>query len=428
MTAHRILVVAHGHPDFSLGGGETAAYNLFQGYRAHADVEHAWFLARHDRRQGATGQLTPRRTDEYLWQQGIADWFDMRSANVDSMFAGLADLLTRLRPTVVHLHHFAHLGLEVVLAIRRILPDVTILLTLHEMMAICCNDGQMVKPGSLRLCSRESLDDCVQCFPDRTIEAFWLRKHRFRSTFRAIDHFVAPSEFLRQRYIAWGLAPDRITVLENAQVRVADRTPRPLAPGETRNRFGFFGQITPYKGVDVLLAAVASLPAESRRGIVVEIHGANLEGQPEAFRTRVEALRAPLIDEGVLRWVGPYEPAQLGQRMRGVDWVVVPSVWWENSPMVIQEAFMHGRPVIASDIGGPAEKVRDGVDGRHVPVGSIAGWSTALQIAAGESDGWLRLREGIRLPPDATSAADEHVSLMARIGAMSTSVTAATVA
>ena len=76
----------------------------------------------------------------------------------------------------------------------------------------------------------------------------------------------------------------------------------------------------------------------------------------------IDTLRKPLIAEGCLRWVGPYELTELAQRMRKVDWVVVPSIWWENSPMVIQEAFVYGKPVICAGIGGMAEKVRDGVD------------------------------------------------------------------
>jgi len=51
--------------------------------------------------------------------------------------------------------------------------------------------------------------------------------------------------------------------------------------------------------------------------------------------------------------------------MAAVDWVVVPSIWWENSPLVIQEAFAHGRPVICSDIGGMAEKVAHEKNGLH---------------------------------------------------------------
>ena len=56
--------------------------------------------------------------------------------------------------------------------------------------------------------------------------------------------------------------------------------------------------------------------------------------------------------------------------MATVDWIVMPSIWWENSPVVIQEASCIGRPPIVSDIGGMAEKVRDGVDGLHFRAGS----------------------------------------------------------
>ena len=56
--------------------------------------------------------------------------------------------------------------------------------------------------------------------------------------------------------------------------------------------------------------------------------------------------------------------------MRQVDVVLVPSIWWENSPLVIQEALRNGVPILCSDIGGMAEKVRDGIDGMHFPMGN----------------------------------------------------------
>ena len=51
--------------------------------------------------------------------------------------------------------------------------------------------------------------------------------------------------------------------------------------------------------------------------------------------------------------------------MARIDWVVVPSIWWETGPLVVMEAFQYGRPVICSDIGGMSEKVTDGVNGLH---------------------------------------------------------------
>ena len=81
--------------------------------------------------------------------------------------------------------------------------------------------------------------------------------------------------------------------------------------------------------------------------------------------------------------------------MAETDWVVVPSVWWENAPLVIQEAFQHGRPVIASDIGGMAEHVRDGVDGLHFRAGDHEALARTLGNAAADPALWERLRDGI---------------------------------
>ena len=409
---HRILVMAHAHPDFSLGGGEIAAYNLYKAYRQQEGVEEAWFLARADRGRGATGAISLRRPNEYLWEQSVRDELRMKAAAPGALSTYFADLIRALKPTVVHTHHYAHLGLEYLRVIKQVDPSIRIMMTLHEYMAICRNNGQMIKTGSFKLCSRESYDECRQCFPQYTAEDFWLRKHYFMSHFKLVDQFVAPSEFLRQRYIDWGLAPEKIVVIENGQSDEPPLPPRPLDEGETRNRFGFFGQINPYKGLDVLLQALHKLPKAERKKIVLEVHGANLESQVKEFQDKIRELRDPLIKQGVVQWVGPYQPHELRRRMAGVDWVVVPSIWWENSPMVIQEAFVCGRPLLVSDIGGMAEKVRDGLDGWHVPAGNLMEWARALKQAASADSAWQKLVDGIVRPLTHTACAHAHLRLL----------------
>ena len=112
--------------------------------------------------------------------------------------------------------------------------------------------------------------------------------------------------------------------------------------------------------------------------------------------------------------------------MAQVDWVVVPSIWWENSPLVIQEAFLHGRPVICSDIGGMAEKVDDGVNGLHfAKVGSPQDLARVL-VDAVDTDGlWERLREGI---PEVQSAAvaERHAAIYRELSASPTPANAVT--
>ena len=102
--------------------------------------------------------------------------------------------------------------------------------------------------------------------------------------------------------------------------------------------------------------------------------------------------------------------------MREVDWTIVPSTWWENAPVVIQEAFHHGRPIIASDIGGMAEKVRDGIDGLHFHVGNPESLAEAMTRAIREPALWDRLRAGIRPPTTRRrTSARQHAALFERL-------------
>ena len=409
-SGHRILVMAHSHPDFSLGGGEIAAYNLFKAYKANPEVQDAWFLARADRGRGVTGAISKRRDNEYLWEQAVHDWHNMTAVHQDSVTTWFADLVRALKPTAVHSHHYAHLGLEYLRVIKQVDPTIKLVITLHEYMAICANDGQMIKTGTYKLCNRSSPDECRQCFPSKTAEDFWLREHRFKNHFALVDQFVSPSEFLRQRYIEWGLPAEKIVVIENGQSNELPLPPRPLAEGETRNRFGFFGQINPYKGLDVLLKALNEMPKVARKKIVLEVHGANLEHQSAEFQKKIEELRRPLMKQGVVQWVGPYQPHELSSRMATVDWAVVPSIWWENSPMVIQEALVCGRPLLVSDIGGMAEKVRNDVDGFLVPSGNVLAWAGHFRrLGSLPESEWNRIVQGIVPPINYQKSAAMHL-------------------
>ena len=113
--------------------------------------------------------------------------------------------------------------------------------------------------------------------------------------------------------------------------------------------------------------------------------------------------------------MGSYKSADLPDLMREVDWTIVPSTWWENAPVVIQEAFLHGRPIIASDIGGMAEKVRDGIDGLHFRVSNPESLAEAMSNAIREPGLWDRLHAGIRPPTTSDSAARQHVAVFERL-------------
>lgn len=412
----RILVMSHAHPDFSLGGGEIAAYNLFKAYQNHLDVEEVWFLARADKGRGATGLISLYRNNEYLWEQSISDWTKMKAGNQFSLNTWFEDFILALKPNVVHSHHYAHLGLEYLRKIKQINPNIKIMFTLHEYMAICQHNGQMVKTGKdFKLCYQSSLDACHNCYPNQTPENFWLRKHYFLKHFESIDFFISPSYFLKERYVDWGIKDEKISVIENGQTELRPLPARTLSyKTDKRNRFGYFGQINPYKGLKVILEAMNSMNELDKSKIVLEIHGANLEYQNEEFQQNIQTLLAPLLSNGSVRWFGSYQPHELRDRMKGVDWVVVPSIWWENSPMVIQEALVSGRPVLLSNIGGMKEKIRDGIDGFHVSTGSAQAWADImLKCAELDIETWESMRHEIQRPITYSQCADMHVKIIA---------------
>jgi glycosyltransferase involved in cell wall biosynthesis len=167
-----------------------------------------------------------------------------------------------------------------------------------------------------------------------------------------------------------------------------------LATGEKqniRNRFGFFGTLNAFKGPQILLEALNIL-GESFEGHVW-IHGSSLELQPESFQQKMKDLLMP--DGTTVTIGGGYDHDQLGGLMGNVGWVVVPSIWWENSPLVIDEAFMHKRPVICSDIGGMAERVTEGINGLHFQHGSPHSLAEVMSRAVSELGLWEDLRSGI---------------------------------
>ncbi len=99
--------------------------------------------------------------------------------------------------------------------------------------------------------------------------------------------------------------------------------------------------------------------------------------------------------------------------MAAIDWVVVPSIWWENAPLVIQEAQLHRRPVIASGIGGMAEMVEHGRTGLHVRPNDAGDLAKVMRACAEERGLWTRLANAAP-PPDIDRVAAAHLALFGR--------------
>jgi glycosyltransferase involved in cell wall biosynthesis len=408
----RVLVVSHGHPSFSIGGGEVASYNLHQGINALPDCE-SHYLARVGppvaKHKGSNLMSLRQKEREMLLWANDYDHFRLSNRDIESVERDFIRYVADVKPDVVHFHHFLGLGVECVHAIRKHFPGLPIVVTLHEYLSICHHHGQMVKTTRGTLCQRSSPADCAMCFPHIGAGEFMKRELFLKTFFDQVDHFISPSQFLIERFVDWGLPREKCTMLENGLVLDELAPSRPLPKGGRRNRFAYFGQITRFKGVHILLDAITRVPDEVWGDASVSFFGGNLEFQPQDFQDEFKALMERAGRRA--RFYGPYRSPEMPLLMKDIDTVVVPSVWWENSPIVIQEAFAHGRPLISSNIGGMAEKIRNGVDGLHFRVGSPEDLADRMTEILREPARWEQLRSKIRRPLGYQDAARQHLMI-----------------
>lgn len=403
----KILTICHDHPLITDGGTEHLAYDLTQSLNALPGVS-ARFLA-------ASTALShpdvPAGTlhalgEDLLLRVGRYDLFSMRRQDGLAWIEAVEKAVKAAAPDVIHLHGLDRLGAEIVPLLRRLRPDAGLVLTLHDFQLICPDRGLLLRRGG-GLCTRQAPDACRQCLPDISTGAHALRKARLMAVLDQIDLFIAPSEDVRRRFVGWGLPGARIAVVRNA----VPGFERPVTEPRARpNRFAYFGSFAAHKGVGVLLEAAKRL-GRTDGDYRVSLYGRHHHPDAETERAFAKALAAAAP---VAQHVGPYDRSEVCDLMAGNDWIVLPSLWFENAPLVLLEARRAGRPVICTGLGGMRELVRDGVDGVLVPRGDPAALAEAMANLAEDPDRWAQFAGNVRQPPDPAETARQHLEHFAQ--------------
>lgn len=415
----KILFVSVFHPELVRGGAQQAAYELFLGARK-AGLD-ATFLASCEPniapalfKPGAIVTGFDGRPNEYLFLSDSFEHTWFRNLNARALY-WFSAFLRDQKPDVVHFHHFMTIGLDLFLLARRILPNAKLVLSLHEFLAICKADGHMVRRTDRTLCSRATPVRCHQCFPDISPEMFQLRDDWIRHAFSVFDAFIAPTDFVRRRYIEWGLPSAKLHVVTNAQDDYAKKDfrvayARPHYEG-ARNRFGFFGQLVDNKGLGVVFDALRMYDEMFDEPVTLDINGANLHYATEDFQNRFHAFLEAAESLGPKIKVhnnGTYSMTDLPARMGRVDWVLVPSIWWEIFALVISEAYMFRRPPIVSNIGGAGERVRHDHDGLLFDAGDAYSLALTMHRCVTEPDLHTRLAANSPGVPSVRDVVRDH--------------------
>jgi glycosyltransferase involved in cell wall biosynthesis len=290
-----------------------------------------------------------------------------RMINSTSASRGMAAVLDDFRPDVVHLHNIYHqLSPSVLRPVgRRNLPAV---MTLHD-YKLACPSYQFLDHGNLcqaclgghfqnairRRCKDDSLGASV-------VVATELFMHTRTGAYAPVRLFICPSRFLAGRMKAAGVFPERLRQVPHF-VDTTGMAVKDSAGGDIL----IAGRLSREKGVDVAIRAVGLLD-----GAMLDVAGTG----PDEERLR------SLADEvapGRVRFHGLRSKEEVQVLMRAAAVAAVPSLWYENQPMVVLEALAAGVPVVGSALGGLPELIKPGATGALAPPGDPVALAAALR-------------------------------------------------
>jgi glycosyltransferase involved in cell wall biosynthesis len=413
----RIVLPVHHFPPRYSAGAELYTYRLARWLQTHGHEVEVIAIESIDR--GSNSQIDAVH-DQY---DGIPVWrlsFNLlnspqrRRWEFDNELLGewFEGYFRRQQPDVAHFQAGYLLGVAPVFAAHR--QQIPIVLTLHDFWYLCPQHTLLRSDGAL--CAKVPDDPltCARCrLWNRTQHARWgrvlspsvrsmveklplgadaalmaLRRERTRAALHCVKTLIAPSKFMYSQF-------EPVTEAGKVVFSRIGFDDERLHHDEQRGtgaalRFGYIGQIAAHKGVHVLIDAFQRLNT-SHKPAELHIWG-GLEVEP-AYTMKLRKLAAA---NPRIMLHGRFESSQLSEVLGAFDYGVAPSIWFENCPISILEAYAAGIPVIASNLGGMAELVNDDQDGKLFAAGDATDLASKMQNILNDSALNARLQQGAR--------------------------------
>jgi glycosyltransferase involved in cell wall biosynthesis len=316
----------------------------------------------------------------------------------------VARRLRDFKPDLAHVLHAMKLSasaLEACLAAR-----VPVVVTLCDFWFICPRHTLLKHDGTLCR-GPNAWGKCVPCVQDlhsvaasprtalellpfaRDVAAIAARPRFLRRALLNARRIIALSHFAKDAFVQNGFPAARIEViphgleiedLEIEDLEIEDLPTETFKADEGRAaarplKIGFIGSLVSHKGAHLLLEALAAIPDMPVQCL---IYGAWRDDE------YCQRLRQLADDDARVQWMGSFAPEQMGRVLSTLDVLAMPSLWYENEPLVVKAALRLGLPVLANDIGSLLEMIESGRNGWLVESSTARSWAAAIaQLAAG---------------------------------------------
>jgi glycosyltransferase involved in cell wall biosynthesis len=346
----KVLKVIHGFPPDYMAGSEVYSYhlvkslsqqieiNVFTGVENEFAKEYAVYDEKYD---GIEVHRINKFRRDYTYQQKFYD------ENIEADFRKYLD---KIKPDVVHFGHLSHLSTRLLSIVAKEY-QLPIVFTLHDFWLFCVK-GQLINQNN-DICNGASAEKCHRCSPYKTtVKEVQKHLNYMQEILEFIDIFLVPSHTLRNYFIQQGVSAEKLIFSKYGFNTNKITYRKRFYNKKSLINFGFMGRIIPTKGIHVLIEAFKVIDSH------LSIYGK--VGSQKRF-----------LEQENIQFKGAYDNNNISQILDEIDVLIVPSTWLENSPLVIQEAFLAGIPVITSNIGGMKELITENVNGFLFEVGNI---------------------------------------------------------
>ena len=374
-----ILKIIHGYPTNYNAGSEVYSQSICNE------------LSKHNRISVFTREENPYRPCFSIRHEIANDNLNFYFANNPigkdgyrhkQMDDNFAKLIKELKPDIAHVGHLNHLSTGLVDELHK--QNIPIVFTLHDFWLMCPR-GQFLtrsigKENNFELCSGQNDRKCaISCYSvyfsgreeyqesDISNWSNWVHNRMIetKSIVSKIDLFIAPSKYLRDRFVADFAIPKSKIILLDYGFPTEYLTTSEKSKDQPYYTFGYIGTHIPAKGVNMLIEAFKQISYPAK----LLIWGHKDDQSSKALKLLSESSKFPV------EFKGQYVNKNLADEVFSkVDCIVVPSVWAENSPLVIHEAQACKIPVITADYGGMKEYVQHKINGllfEHRNIGSL---------------------------------------------------------
>lgn len=366
----------------------------------------------------------------------LCDSFDKFYKN-DAITEHFVRILDKIKPDVIHIQHLIFLSTTIINEIKK--RGIPAVFTLHDYWLICPQWHFLKK--DLSICDNNDISQCIDCLDYQLsikklskliysafrnimpnfvtnflkniylnltkinlnsqdmLEKILRRSEHIKELCQKVDLFIAPSEFIMQKFVEFGIPEAKIRLVPhgiNAELFKDFKRKK-----SDKIRFGFIGTILPAKGLDVLIDAFSRIKDERTE---LKIYGRMLpyrgfEYYPNLIKKRVKNRN--------IRFMGSFDHKNIASIFSEIDVLVFPSIWNENCPLTILEAFITRIPVIASRIGGIPELIKDKENGLLFKPRDPDDLYNKIKTVINNPDLTERLKSGINQPKSIQENAEE---------------------